>query len=202
MTEHGQELVLAPVGSLERLRSIGHPLFEVLIGEPKRFLHARALHGFALQRFVDACQLPRLSEQFHEHGDLRSQDFAVDGLDQVVNGACAVAAQDVLLVEHVRGEKEDRHMTRPRPRLDQVRQLDAAHARHSDVEHDGGEVLFKKREKCLVGGMRAHQPALERGEQGLHRIEVRHLIVDDEDWRAIAVIRLGRRRKPGGCTGD
>ena len=87
---------------------------EFLIGDTEGLFCARAFHGFALQRLVHPRQVARLAEQLHEHRDLRSKDLGVDGLGQVVDRARAVTAQDVLFVEHVRGQEQDRHVTRSR----------------------------------------------------------------------------------------
>ena len=49
--------------------------------------------------------------------------------------------------------------------LDHLRQLEAGHARHPDVEDQQGELLGHEREQRLVGGLGAHQPVARRVEQ-------------------------------------
>ena len=82
--------------------------------------------------------------------DLRPQDVGVDRLAQVVDGAGAVAAQHVLVVDEVRRQEQDRDVAASARRcLISVRQLDAAHARHLDVEHDRREVVLQQRAAAL-----------------------------------------------------
>ena len=95
-----------------------------------------------------------LAEQLDEHRDLRSQDVRVDRFAQVVDRADAVAAQDVFVVEQVGGQEEDGDVLRALPLLDQMRQLDAADARHPDVEDDRRKVLPQHREQRFVGRLR------------------------------------------------
>ena len=70
----------------------------------------------------------RLAVQVDEDRHLRAQDPGVDGLAQIVDRADAVGAQDVLVLERVRGQEDDRDVLGAAALLDQVGELDAAHA--------------------------------------------------------------------------
>ena len=62
MAEYREELILAPVGALERLRALTHTCFELLICDAQCFLCARALDHFEAQGLVHPRQIARLPE--------------------------------------------------------------------------------------------------------------------------------------------
>ena len=151
----------------------------------QRLLRLLALGDLALERVVQLGERPRLAEQIDEDADLRAQDLRVDRLAQIVDRADTVAAQDVVLVDRVRRQEQDRDVLRALALLDQRRQLDAAHARHLDVEHDRRELVPHQAEQRLVGRRRADQRAVDVAEHHLEHVEVSRLIVDDEDLRLL-----------------
>ena len=73
-----------------------------------------------------------------------------------------------------------------------VRQLDAAHPRHPDVEDDRGELLPQHRQQRFVSRLGPHDTAAAAVEHRLERVEVARLVVDDQQ-RDVFVVhdRLG-----------
>ena len=84
---------------------------------------------------VGALELAALAVQLGEHRDLGAQDRRVHRLVQVVHRAGAVALEHVLVLVVVGGEEDDRDARGLLALLDHLRQLEAGHARHPDVEH-------------------------------------------------------------------
>ena len=87
MAEDGQELVLAAIGALERVRPVAHAFLEFLVGDPQRLFGARALDHLVAQGIVRLGEIPGLAEELDKHADLRSQDLGMDGLGQVIDRA-------------------------------------------------------------------------------------------------------------------
>ena len=137
-------------------------------------------------RLLAPQQLALLPE-LDEHAHLRAQHVRVERLEDVVDGARRVAAEDLLAVAADRGEEEDRDVARALPLLDQARGLEAVDPRHLHVEQDHGEVPAEQLPERLLAGVRAHELLPERLEDGLEREQVLGAVVDEEDGR-------GRRR--------
>ena len=78
--------------------------------------------------------------------------------------------------------------------LDQLRGLEAVHARHLDVEQDDREVVAQERRERLVARVREHELVAERLEDRLERDEVLGPVVDEQDVRAP---RLAHALSPG-----
>ena len=79
--------------------------------------------------------------------------------------------------------------------LDHLRQLEAGHAGHADVEDEQGELLGDEREQRLVGGLGADQPVAGVVEDGLEHRQVLRLVVDDQD--VDRRVGDGRQHGPG-----
>ena len=139
-------------------------------------------------------QRARLAEQIDEDADLRPQDLRVDRLAQVV---------DARRRRSPRGRRRRRSECAVRNRIGMCcerfrcliscRQLDAAHARHLDVEHDRREVvLAAARSSASSADVGAHERAIAVAEHRLERVEVARLVVDDQDlsvWRRGIIVR-------------
>ena len=116
------------------------------VGELAVPLGARAaelgelLRGELLGLLAD---LPVLLPQLDEDRDLRAQDLRVERLEDVVDRADLVAAEDVLLLLRERRQEDDRDRARPLALLDHLGRLEPVHARHLDVEQDDREVVAR-----------------------------------------------------------
>ena len=142
-----------------------------------------------LQRLVGSRQRMGLAKQIDEHANLRSQDVGVHRLGEIVDRPGTIAADDITVVDQVRGEEQDRHVLRPPPTLDDLRQLEAADAGHPDVEHDAGELLIEQRQQRLVSRLRPHDATAGRRQSQLERLEIGALVVDDQDLRHVGRVR-------------
>src|SRR5581483_9143655 len=69
-------------------------------------------------------QLPRLLPELDEDADLRAKDVRVDRLEDVVDRAGRVAAEDLQVVLGGGGEKDDRDVLRALALLDQGGRLE------------------------------------------------------------------------------
>ena len=140
----------------------------------ERFLRLPTFGNFRIESAPLAVQLDK-------DRDFRAEDIALDRLTQIVDGPDAVAAQDVLILDEMRRQEQDRHVLIALALFDEVRQLDAARAGHPDVENHRGEVVAQQREQRLVGRGRSHGRAAGRLQDDLQRVEVQRLVVDDKD---------------------
>ena len=80
-------------------------------------------------------QLLGLLPQLDEDRDLRAQHLRLERLEEVVDRAGRVAAEDVALFLRDRREEDDRDVARPLALLDQLGGLEPVELRHLDVEH-------------------------------------------------------------------
>ena len=101
----------------------------------RRVVERRAQQRLAARRGA------RLGVELEEDADLGAQDGRVVRLEDVVDGAGRVAAEDVVALLADRGHEDDRHRARALAALDQLGGLEAVHARHLHVEQHDGEVL-------------------------------------------------------------
>ena len=134
---------------------------------------------------VSPPDLDRLLPELDEDGDLRPQHQRVERLHQVVDGARAVAAEDVLGVLRDRRQEEDRHVPRPLPLLDQLRGLEAVHARHLDVEQDRRELLVEQAPQRLLARRGADEVGVERLQDRLQGEQVLRPVVDEQQLRPV-----------------
>ena len=82
--------------------------------------------------------------------------------------------------------------------LDHLGQLETAHPRHLDVEHEEGEFLDHQREERLFGGFDADQPVARVLQDGFEHGQVSRLIIHEQDIDEL-VVQGGRgvRRTAG-----
>ena len=130
-------------------------------------------------------QLHRLLPELDEDGDLRPQHERVERLHQVVDRARAVAAEHVLGVLRDRGQEEDRDVPRPLALLDQLRGLEAVHARHLDVEQDRRELLVEQAPQRLLARGGPDEVGLERLQDRLQGEQVLRPVVDEQQLRPV-----------------
>jgi hypothetical protein len=90
-----------------------------------------------------ALQLQVLPGEVYEHRDLVLQYLRNDGGEQIVHRALLVALEPVHFVGVVRGDENDRHRSGTWMGMDDLRSLEAIHARHADVEKDDRKLLLQ-----------------------------------------------------------
>ena len=76
-------------------------------------------------------------------------------------------------------------MSRPLALLDQLRGLEAVHARHLDVEQDRRELLVEQAPQRLLARRGADEIRVERLEDRLQGEQVLGAIVDQEELRPV-----------------
>jgi hypothetical protein len=148
--QHREELVLAACGLRERGGALADALFQFLVRPAQRLAHALPLADLALQLEVHARQRAALAIKIDEDRDLGAQNLGVQRFGEIVHGADMIAALLILRVEHPRREEQDGDLSRALAPLDHRRQIEPAHPRHHDVEHDR-EVLIEQREQRFIG---------------------------------------------------
>ncbi len=172
-----EEMLLLP----QRFRALDHAGIESLIELPQLLLGPATFGHLGEQSAVGQFHIALLAMQLGEDGDLRAEDGRVHRLVQVVDGAAAVALEHVLVLVVVGGQEDDRYPGGLLPRLDRLRQLEAGHAGHADVEDQKGELLDHQREQCLVRGLGPDEAVAGIGEYRFEDGEVLRLVVHDED---------------------
>ena len=138
-------------------------------------------------------QLLPLPEQLDEHVDLTLQQMRVDRLEQEVDGACFVTAEDPPVLRRASGDEDDRHPARPLGAAHQLCQLEAAHFRHLHVNERERHVVREQqleRLHAIRGPQHAHAGIFE---QRLEHVEVVRHVIDgeDENRRVLPDLRRG-----------
>ena len=126
-------------------------------------------------------ELFRLLVQLDEDGDLGAEHCRAERLEDVVDRACRIAAEDVLLVLGDRGDEDDRDVLRPLALLDQRRRFEAVEHRHLDVQQDDRGIVPQQLAERLLAGVGVEEVLLERLEDGLEREQVLGPVVDEQD---------------------
>ena len=98
-------------------------------------------------------ELQVLTVQIDEHRDLRPQHIRIEGLEQVVDRACRVAAKDVFLLLRDRRQEDDRNRARLCALLDQCCSFEPVETRHLRIEQDHGDLLYEEAAKGLLAGV-------------------------------------------------
>ena len=122
-----------------------------------------------LQLFRLLPELLRLLVQLDEHGNLGAQHFGTERLEDVVDRARGVAAEDVLVVLGDRGDEDDRDVPRALALLDQHRRLETVEHGHLDVEEDDRDFVLQQPAERLLAGVGIEQVLPEGLEDRLQR---------------------------------
>jgi hypothetical protein len=152
----------------------------------------RAVEGRALQRLAGAQRVVG-APQVDEDRDLGAQELRVVGLEEVVDGARGVAAEDVLALLGDRRDEDDRDVARALALLDVLGGLEAVEVGHLDVEQDHREVAVEQVAQRLGTRGGADERAVQGGERRLERDEVLRAVVDEQHRRARGRGGRGRR---------
>jgi hypothetical protein len=121
--------------------------------------------------------------QLDEHGDLRTQHVGVERLEDVVDGAGRVAAEDLFLLLRDRGDEDDRYVACSFALLDQSRSLEPVENRHLDVEQDDGDLVAQQLAQRVLTRVRGEKRLLERLEDRLECEQILRPVVDEQDVR-------------------
>ena len=205
--QRGEEFVLQPIrllGLRPQVALDDQQLLTLLFGArpnghlmPQRRIRARELgrsrvHTVfelvvrALQRRRLTLERVALLKQLDEDAHLRLEHVRRERLEQVVDRADRIPAEDVTFAAIVGGEENDRHVPRPLPLAQERRRLVPVHVGHGDVEQDHGEVRAQRFAQRRAARVRAHQLVLRIAQHRLERQEVLLVIVDDENAHACA----------------
>src|SRR5438067_8936 len=133
-------------------------------------------------RLLPAEQLglpPEIDEDRH----LRAEDFGIERLEEVIDRALLVAAEDVRRVLVDGGEEDDGDVPVARPLLDHLRGLDAVEPRHLHVHQDEREVGLQQLPQRLLAGMRVEELLTEGVEDRIERHQIGRMVVDHQDAR-------------------
>jgi len=137
------------------------------------------------QKVALPLDLALLEIEIHEHRHLRSQHVGVEGLEHVVHRAHRVTLEDVRVFLADRAQEDDRDGSRFLARLDDLRDLEAVHTRHLDVEQDHGEFLAQHPLQSFRPRVGANQILAELLENRFEREKIFRSIVDEEDVDAL-----------------
>src|SRR5207244_6178414 len=133
-----------------------------------------------------------------ERGHARAQHVGIERLEEIVDGAGGVAAEDVLALLRDRGDEDDRDVARAQPPLDQRSRREAVEAGHLHVEEDQRELALEQRAQGVLPGADADQVEAERLENRLERDEVFAPVVDEQDARGrhqcVVLVRVSTSR--------
>src|SRR3954447_24011702 len=125
-------------------------------------LKAKLRELLVFQEVRLALQLFVLRVQLDEDGNLRAQDVRVERLEDVVDGARLVPAENMLVVLRDRRHEDDRDVPRSLALLDQRRGFEAVHDRHLNVEQDYRGVLVQQLAQSVFAGMGREELLPER----------------------------------------
>src|SRR5690606_40299881 len=128
-----------------------------------------------------ALDLLALPIEGDENRHLLLHHLGVERLDQVVDRAHVVRAIDLPDVRRDRGQKEDGDRAGPLELLQVLRDLEAVHPRHDDVEQDHGEAFAQRDAERLFAGARGEQAVVGAVQDGLERDEVLGLVIDEQE---------------------
>ena len=168
-----------------RLREEPVPLFA---------LAANLRELLVFQELRLALQLLGLLVQLDEDRNLRAQDVRVERLEDVVDSAGLVPAEDMLVVLRDRRHEDDRDVPRALALLDQRRGFEAVQDRHLHVEQDHRDVLVEELAQSVLAGVGVEELLAERLEDRLEREQVLGPVVDEEDLGQSGLRRFAHRR--------
>jgi hypothetical protein len=140
--------------------------------------HAGELVRLALERLT-------LAEQLDEDRHFRPEDLRVERLEDVVDRAELVAAEDVRLAAREGGQEDDRRVFGAVALTDQRRGLEPVEIRHLHVEQDYGEVQVQELAQRRRARLRGDEVRLHVPEDRLEGKEVVRLVIDQQNVDAI-----------------
>ena len=120
-----------------------------------------------------------LCEQFDEHGDLGAQNDRVDRLEDIIDGAHRIAADQMLVLLVHGGQKNDRDMLGLLTAADDLSCFIAVDVGHEDIEQDDGEFAPKQLPERLLAGVRDHHLS-DIFQNRTQRQQVALIVIDDE----------------------
>ncbi len=170
--------------------------------EPVQFLEStirrKQFPGFPIQVRDDALQGPPglfqllfLAVQVEENPHLGQQDFRRIGLDDVVDRARFVAAEDVLFIRIGRGHENDRNQPGHGVPAQMLGQLQTTHARHHDIQNRDGEIVVERGGEGRVAVVRFNDLGRYLAQNLAQSHQILLFIVDDQDF-----LRRGHVRSP------
>jgi hypothetical protein len=142
----------------------------------------------------------RLSVQVDEHGDLGAEDHRVVRLEDVVDGAGSVAAEDMVSFLADGRDEDDRDAPGAFPLPDQLGGLEAVHVGHLHVQEDQRELLVEEMPQSLLARPCHDEVQVERGQHSLERDEVLALVIDEQDARPARLHQAALRSPPHSCV--
>jgi hypothetical protein len=98
-------------------------------------------------------QFGALLVEIHEHRHLRLEHFRHQRFDQIVDGPDFVATENRSHLVGCGGQENDRRDPRTRALADQLRGLEAVHARHPHVEQDNREIVVERAAQGFLAGI-------------------------------------------------
>jgi hypothetical protein len=179
---------------------VGDPLDQRAVALLRRLLPAQALQLELRQRqrvlapLVDAellrlrQDLPLRPVQRGERRHLGAQQLGRHRLEQVVDRARLVAAQDPALVGAVRGDEDDGDVAGARVLPHQARGLVPVHLGHVHVEQDERALVAQQEPQRLRAGARLHQLVPRPRQRRLERQQVRRPIVHQQDLHGLDTV--------------
>ena len=132
------------------------------------------------QRVGLLLQLGVAAAQLHEDRHLGAQHLRHDRLEQEIDRAQIVTAEQVLFIP-IAGEEKNRDLPRSRAAADQLGGFKAVHLGHSHVQQDGREIVVQKVAERLLAGVRQHQFFAQTAERRLQRHKVLRCIVHQKN---------------------
>src|SRR3954447_12604008 len=123
----------------------------------------------------------RLPEQLDEHVDLVAENLRLVRLENVVDGAELVAAEDVRLAAAERRQENDRRTARFVALADQARGFEAVEVGHLHVEKDDGELPIEERPQRAAARLGTDEVQIHVGQDRFECEEIAGLVVDQKD---------------------
>ena len=128
-----------------------------------------------------SCDGLRLPEQLHEDIDFVAEDLRLVRLEDVVDRAELVAAEDVSLAAAERRQKDDGCAARFVALANQRRRFEAIEVRHLHIEQDDCELALEQRTQRGAAGIGTHEVQIHIGQDRFEREQIAGLVVDQKD---------------------
>ncbi len=132
--------------------------------------------------FFEQCRLLLdllvLLEEFDKDGHLRSENFGIDRLDDVIYRAQRIAAAEMTDTGAVRRQKDNRNVARFFPAANQFSCLQTIDARHVDIQQHHRHVVIEEITQRIFARGRADQNSVRRLQDRLERQQIGGAVVD------------------------